>query len=54
MVTAIYLYSVGEVKAPPADKPSFFATIERDDKITYMIWFFLFCLLWVVAFIMCM
>lgn len=51
VVTAVFLYSIGE---PEFKNDSFFANIQWTDQTKYMWWFFLFGLLWCVAFIICL
>lgn len=51
VVTAVYLYSMG---IPEFKNESFFANIKWEDQTRYMMWFFLFGLLWCVAFIICL
>mmetsp|Transcript_29339 Transcript_29339/g.44209 ORF Transcript_29339/g.44209 Transcript_29339/m.44209 type:complete len:428 (+) Transcript_29339:627-1910(+) len=46
--SAVYLYSIGTVKY---EDSSFIATIEWEDQTTYLFWFFLFGLFWIIAFI---
>jgi len=50
VVTAVFLYSIGE---PEYKEGSPFANIKWNDNTRYMMWFFLFGLLWCVAFIIC-
>lgn len=47
---AIYLYSIGTPMFAPN---SFIATIEWKKETEYMFWFYLFGLLWIIAFIIC-
>lgn len=49
--TAVYIYSIGE---PEFEKNSFIANIKWDDRTNYMIWYFLFGLFWVIAFLICL
>ena len=49
LVFAAYLYSIGPVQWRAY---SFLADIAMDDRTFYIMWYFLFCLFWVVAFIM--
>lgn len=51
VVTAVHLYSIGE---PEFEDNSPIANIVWSDKTRYMIWFFLFGLLWCVAFVICL
>jgi len=51
VVTAVYLYSMG---IPEFKNESFMANIKWEDNTRYMMWFFLFGLLWCVAFIICL
>lgn len=51
IVTCIYLYGIGD--------PTFKATlpiaiVENNKQTTYIMWYFLFGLLWVVAFFICL
>ena len=50
VVSAVYLYSIGE---PYYKDMSLVAEIKWTDNTTYLWWFFLFGLLWTVAFIIC-
>lgn len=50
VVSAAFLYSVGE---PYFKDMSFIAEIKWDDQTTYLWWFFLFALLWSIAFLIC-
>jgi len=47
---AVYLYSIG---TPVFVENSFIATIEWSKETTYMFWLYLFGLLWIIAFIIC-
>jgi len=51
IVTAVFLYSIGK---PEFKANSFIAEIVWEDQTRYMLWFFLFGLLWCVAFIICL
>lgn len=50
-VTAVYLYGVGDVQF---NKDLPFATVKNNEQTTYIAWYFLFGLLWVVAFFICL
>jgi hypothetical protein len=50
VVSAVFLYSIGE---PYFEENSFFAEIKWSDNTNYMWWFYLFALLWSIAFIIC-
>jgi len=50
-VTAVYLYGIGEVKYNPLLP---IATVTNNKNTTYLAWYFLFGLLWVVAFLICL
>jgi hypothetical protein len=47
---AVFLYSIGE---PEYKHNSFFANIKWTNNTNYLWWFFLFGLLWSIAFIIC-
>jgi len=51
MFAAVYLYSIGK---PEFEENSFFANIVWEDNTRYMMLFFCFGLLWVIAFIICL
>jgi len=51
MVTAVFLYSTGE---PEYAEKSFIANISWEDKTRYMWWYFVFALLWCIAFFICL
>jgi hypothetical protein len=50
-ITAVYMYGIGTVKYQ-AGVP--FAVVENSKHTTYLAWYFLFGLLWVVAFFICL
>jgi len=50
-VTAVYLYGVGD---PTFDAKLPIAVIKNNEQTTYIAWYFLFGLLWVVAFFICL
>jgi hypothetical protein len=50
-VTAVYLYGVG---TPTYNELLPIATIKNNEQTTYIAWYFLFGLLWVVAFFICL
>ena len=50
IVVAVHLYSIGEVEF---ERNSFIANIKWSEEHWYIMWYFLFCLFWVVAFIIC-
>lgn len=51
VITAVFLYSVGTVEF---QKSSFIANIVWAKQTEYLMWYFLFGLLWVVAFFICL
>jgi len=51
IVTAIHLYSIGEPEFQPASP---IANIKWESQTWYMMWYFLFCLFWCVAYIICL
>ena len=50
-VTAVYVYSIGTAAF---EKDSFIANIEWDKSNRYIMWYYLFGLFWVVAFLVSM
>jgi hypothetical protein len=50
-ITAVYMYGIGTVKY---NSMAPFATVENSKHTTYLAWYFLFGLLWVVAFFICL
>jgi len=51
VMCAVHIYSIG---TPEFKARSFIANIVWDQKVRYMIWYFLFGLFWVVAYIICL
>jgi hypothetical protein len=51
IVTCVYLYGIGDVKYVPALP---IAKVENNQQTTYIMWYFLFGLFWVVAFFICL
>lgn len=48
LACASWIYTIGDVVP---QENSFFAAIQNNDQIHYLMWFFLFCLFWTLAFI---